>query len=270
MAKPKAQTLVQKLGFMDDDLKSSEHDNILIWVNENILKIVNSIFTTEFKPQILDLQWEHAIISGKFTVGFIDICVRLENDFKIYFEAKTKIPSAGELIRQINFYKNNGASDFRDGNVSAWHIVVSPDTKYRDLLVSQNIGFLEYSKDKNIEVFLSARQREAIPRIERYIKTSQEEKERNSGKIENACGIEILSQWNTILEKIFNTKKSTWVLLKEGKLIGFDGKEFVIEFPRNCSFHKEKLNQAEELKLIESCASEIMQSGIKVAFISGD
>ena len=36
MAKPKAQTLQQKLGFFDEDLKKPKHDEIMIWLDQNI------------------------------------------------------------------------------------------------------------------------------------------------------------------------------------------------------------------------------------------
>jgi hypothetical protein len=47
MTKPKAQTLQQRLGFLDSDLKSPVHDEIMIWLDENVEKIINDLF---FKP----------------------------------------------------------------------------------------------------------------------------------------------------------------------------------------------------------------------------
>lgn len=42
MAKPKAQTLQQKLGFFDEDLKKPKHDDMMLWLDENIEDIVNT------------------------------------------------------------------------------------------------------------------------------------------------------------------------------------------------------------------------------------
>jgi len=53
-----------------------------------------------------------------------------------YFEAKTRIPSLGELLRQINLYKNY----LKPGE---W-FVVSPDIKYREILAEEGIRFIVY------------------------------------------------------------------------------------------------------------------------------
>lgn len=44
MAKPKAKSLQQKLGFFDDDLKSPDHDSILKWLDKNIDVVLNTIY----------------------------------------------------------------------------------------------------------------------------------------------------------------------------------------------------------------------------------
>ena len=59
-------------------------------------------------------------------------------------------------------------------------------------------------------------------------------------------------------------KKSTWALLKEGRFAGFKDGEIVIEFPGNCSFHKERLDQIEEKKLIEQCAKEVVRGNVRL------
>lgn len=47
MARPKARTLQQRFGFMDDDLKSSTHDEIMMWLNDNMQRIVQERYWTE-------------------------------------------------------------------------------------------------------------------------------------------------------------------------------------------------------------------------------
>lgn len=44
MAEPKAKTLQQKLGFFDEDLKSPVHDDILKWLDKNILTIIHHFY----------------------------------------------------------------------------------------------------------------------------------------------------------------------------------------------------------------------------------
>lgn len=48
MASPKAQTLQQKLGFYDDDLKKPDHDMIIQWVSDNAEGIINNIYSNKF------------------------------------------------------------------------------------------------------------------------------------------------------------------------------------------------------------------------------
>jgi len=55
MAKPKAQTLQQKLGFFDDDLRKPKHDELMIWLDSNIENIVNDIFFKAYDPETEDV-----------------------------------------------------------------------------------------------------------------------------------------------------------------------------------------------------------------------
>jgi hypothetical protein len=48
MATPKAKTLQQKLGFFDDDLKSPDHDTILKWLDSNIEKVLETLYSLEW------------------------------------------------------------------------------------------------------------------------------------------------------------------------------------------------------------------------------
>jgi hypothetical protein len=47
MPKQKAETHLQQLGFFDDDLKTSKHDEIMIWQDKNIQEAINTLF---YKP----------------------------------------------------------------------------------------------------------------------------------------------------------------------------------------------------------------------------
>lgn len=47
MAKPKAKTLQQRLGFFDDDLKKPEHDDIIKWTDNNMDAILLKLYNLE-------------------------------------------------------------------------------------------------------------------------------------------------------------------------------------------------------------------------------
>lgn len=70
--------------------------------------------------------------------------------------------------------------------------------------------------------------------------------------------------WEKVLRMIQSKKKSTWALLKEGRFAGLKDGEITIEFPGNCSFHKEKLDQIEEKKIIEQCAKEVVLGNVRL------
>lgn len=193
MSKAKAQTIQQRLGFMDNDLKSSKHDEIMLWLDHVVENHFNQLITFQrewkskefyvmengkeiqdsqreifFKdlelPEKPDLEvvkqiWEYPITKGRdsYIVGFADMRVDYydssltyyvnEDKFQIYnkekksvfFEAKSEIPSLGELIRQIRMYQTY--------TVGKW-FVVSPDSKFDSALEKQNIYFIKYETER--------------------------------------------------------------------------------------------------------------------------
>jgi len=53
MNKPKAQTLQQKLGFFDEDLKKPKHDELMLWLDNNIENVINKLFNSPFSDDEL-------------------------------------------------------------------------------------------------------------------------------------------------------------------------------------------------------------------------
>ncbi|MDN3510491.1 MAG: DNA polymerase III subunit gamma/tau [Candidatus Jettenia sp.] len=70
--------------------------------------------------------------------------------------------------------------------------------------------------------------------------------------------------WEKILFTVQGKKKSTWSLLKEGRLAEIKDGDITIEFPGNYNFHMQRLSQIEEKKLIEQCIKEVLQSSVKL------
>lgn len=54
---------------------------------------------------------------------------------KAFFEAKTVIPSVGELLRQLNYYRTFWPGDW---------FVVSPDSRFKGTIIEQGYRFIEY------------------------------------------------------------------------------------------------------------------------------
>lgn len=102
--------------------------------------------------------WEYPVQRGYdsrnlYTVGFVDMCIKiynrlpvlhanngvhweLEDDYitSFYIEVKSKIPSLGEVIRQIRLYESYLPK--------GWFFVVSPDDRFRSAIEDQDIKFI--------------------------------------------------------------------------------------------------------------------------------
>lgn len=130
---PRAKTMIERSGFADVDRKQPGHDEIQIWVYKNFDSLVKKCFPELNVGANLRVELEHAIFDGKFVIGFIDAFC---NQHSIGVEVKSKMPTLGELIRQIHFY-----SKYK--SISKW-IVVSPDDRYASLLKDQGIYFYKY------------------------------------------------------------------------------------------------------------------------------
>lgn len=116
MAKPKMQTHQQKLGFFDEDLKKTEHDEIVKWVELNmeslicelisrsdqklfseLVKIFNTNkehvnFDWKKEFEIIEKEWEPIILTNtnnKYPVGYVDYyCkVRLQDSNYYRFQS---------------------------------------------------------------------------------------------------------------------------------------------------------------------------------------
>ena len=68
-------------------------------------------------------------------------------NYKVYFEAKTTIPSIGELMRQIQFYKTYIPRD-RDQYTNKIGIVSYPNPRAQRIVESQGFFWIDYPGDK--------------------------------------------------------------------------------------------------------------------------
>jgi hypothetical protein len=45
----KPETLQQRFGFMDDDRKTPKHDEIMLWLDQNLQSVLESIYNCSFR-----------------------------------------------------------------------------------------------------------------------------------------------------------------------------------------------------------------------------
>lgn len=153
--------------FIDDQIKSSSHDEIVIWLYEklkneeyvrSLLKIPKETKIELSKPSI-----EPPIIIDNYKMAYADIGIFIKlytgkfnkrtdesgkwvdadeqyNTIMAMFEVKTFV-NIGETIRQINFVR--AKKDFK------W-FVCAPPFAQSGILEEQGIGFIEYKKPDHL------------------------------------------------------------------------------------------------------------------------
>jgi len=126
---------LRNAGFVDSDLMTDEHDQIMIWLYENIDEIAG-----EMGYEVEDAEWEAALPKGtgqyKTIIGYADLLVSTSTGQRLIFEVKSKIKNVGETIRQIRQY------DFFVGHAISKFVIVCPDDRFKKILEGQGIDFI--------------------------------------------------------------------------------------------------------------------------------
>jgi len=106
-------------------------------------------------------RWERPVIAGtnNFIVGYIDLWVRMtgscptilderwivtdNRSIECAFEVKSRIPSLGEVIRQMRTYQQHALTSRMLEN---YWFIVCPDDRFAAPLKEQGIHFLKYER----------------------------------------------------------------------------------------------------------------------------
>lgn len=104
MNKPKAQTLQQKMGFFDEDLKKPKHDEIMLWLDSNIETIINNLFNKPFTENEIDL------IKARETEKIKSIIGALETSIK-NIEVELSLSDAERAEKKIGFIYSSSKED---------------------------------------------------------------------------------------------------------------------------------------------------------------
>ena len=145
----KAQTLIERVGFLDPDRANSKHDEIQLWVYDNLPRVLSAFSAAgnQVWVQTKKLEFPLLQVEKNFTniVGFIDLVAtgyvthnnEVIKSYSAALEIKTVIPCIGDLVRQINFYRRHQTTSF------VW-LVVSQDDRFQKVLSEQGIYFFKY------------------------------------------------------------------------------------------------------------------------------
>lgn len=109
MKKEQSKTLEARLGFDDPDLKTSKHDEIMLWLDKNI---------RTFPYEILNIskKWEDTDFSS-------DTNKRLED---VYFRPEKPSIDISDLIWELPVTKKNNGSDYIVGFIDLAVFVKEP------------------------------------------------------------------------------------------------------------------------------------------------
>lgn len=84
-------------------------------------------------------------------------------------------------------------------------------------------------------------------------------------KPDKILSLEIIqARWNEVMDEVKKRKKSTQAFLMEGKPVELRANTLVIVFREGCSFHKDKVNQAENRQTIEDVLKLIFGSTLSL------
>ncbi len=75
--------------------------------------------------------------------------------------------------------------------------------------------------------------------------------------------------WSNILGEAQKAKKkSLWATLQAGRLVSCENGEIVIELPKECMMHKERLEgRPDERKMVEECAEAVLGEKVRAKFV---
>lgn len=124
-----------------------------------------------------------------------------------------------------------------------------------------------YNNAKNrIKGYDSELNKDAPPATAKSVPADVEEIDKNERNTELHQG-DNNSVWAGILSKAESKRKSLWAVLRECRLISYDNKQIVIEFPENFNFHKVRLEKPDEKKTIEEFAEAVTGEKVSVKFL---
>jgi hypothetical protein len=137
--KDKFKTHEQLWKLEDGELSTPQHDELVLQLlnPKNAVKMYSLILDEEVDEYRMNIQSELPITTKtEYIIGYIDVVLEAgRTNPNIFVEAKPKIKSFGETLRQIRTYMN-----YRNFNVR--YVIYSPDTRFKAAFESQGIRFV--------------------------------------------------------------------------------------------------------------------------------
>ena len=141
--------------FNDNDRRDSLHDEIVMWTQENAVRIYREInekvMEDGYRKNLLfdcsevECRWEEPLTRERGSIGgYVDLMIVGSAAFRypvVGCEIKPRIYCVGDVIRQIRYYRtlNHELRHYVE------YCVISPDDCYAKLLEDQGIRFIKYT-----------------------------------------------------------------------------------------------------------------------------
>ena len=127
------------------------------------------------KETVAQQRAEHPVLSGSYTIGFVDLFIHTNRDETqsiicrsateppvaqlrmiqrirhYYLEVKPRIPSFGELTRQLRLYQTYTEHASRIHGAEAIHVIATPDLRFRQALEKEGFAVLPVSEKGLLE-----------------------------------------------------------------------------------------------------------------------
>ena len=146
----------------DKQLTTPKHDELMFYLakkeNDEYLNLRQLLLKTNlialeliYKFRIKRMEFEKPLIGERGLIGVIDCAVEIEfigenelTSFSLLIEIKPKIESVGEVLRQLNIYKQYRNIFFcnRGTYYNSRIVLFTPTEQYREFFESQDIIYL--------------------------------------------------------------------------------------------------------------------------------
>ena len=257
---------------------------------EKISSLINSFI--EKNPE-LSIEIFHEIMeSGRDIEGFIDQLLLYIRDLLLVSVCKKERDTIETVSSDINLLRMQSSSLSPDTLMYMFQIISEAKSKTRDLLQQRillEVLFIKLATMEELKPLSTVLDKiegikkmfegntenvsKAVPTYNEGVtapaKTEIKEKPSDGYAEANkkASGdADFVNTWDKVLVEVQAEKKTIWALLSGARVLNIDDNEAVVEFPRNCRIHKERLEKPEEKRIIEGCLEKVTGKKIQVRF----
>lgn len=153
MAKQKAKTLQKQLGFVDDDLKTPKHDEIMQWIDKNAEGIINNLFYKDWTEEREKFEKDifnripDVIKDRQVPIAINEVLIKKTQDSGKIKQLKERIAIEEEKIQKLREWKGFADHAFSKPKLKVihkeWEYPITKKTESRYSSGITIIGFVD-------------------------------------------------------------------------------------------------------------------------------